>query len=109
MPVEFEDVELRDVAKTGRHLGVCSVDPEQAARVVRASAAGPASKTSQLMKTAPVRDTVPDVSSSAAESVTAVEHMDDDEDDDDRPPGEVLPSDSPHVLDPSHSAPEHAS
>jgi hypothetical protein len=41
--------------------------------------------------------------------VTAVEHMDDDDDDDDRPPGEVLPSDSPHVLEPSHSAPEHAS
>jgi hypothetical protein len=38
-----------------------------------------------------------------------VEHIDDDDDDDDRPPGEVLPSDSQHVLDPSHSAPEHAS
>jgi hypothetical protein len=38
-----------------------------------------------------------------------VEHIDDDGDEDDRPPGEVLPSDSPHVLDPSHSAPEHAS
>jgi hypothetical protein len=38
-----------------------------------------------------------------------VEHMDDDDDDDDRPPGEVLTSDSPHVLEPSHSAPEHAS
>jgi hypothetical protein len=35
--------------------------------------------------------------------------MDDEDDDDDRPPGEVLPSDSPHVLKPSHSAPEHAS
>jgi hypothetical protein len=35
--------------------------------------------------------------------------MDDDDDDDDRPPGEVLPSDSPHVLEPSHSAPDHAS
>jgi hypothetical protein len=35
--------------------------------------------------------------------------MDDDNDDDDRPPGEVLPFDSPHVLEPSHSAPEHAS
>jgi hypothetical protein len=35
--------------------------------------------------------------------------MDDDDDDDDRPPGEVLPSDSPHVLLPSDSAPEHAS
>jgi hypothetical protein len=35
--------------------------------------------------------------------------MDDEDDDDDRPPGEVLPSDSPHVLEPSHSAPEHAS
>jgi hypothetical protein len=33
---------------------------------------------------------------------------DDDDDDDDRPPGEVLPSDSPHVLEPSHSAPENA-
>jgi hypothetical protein len=57
------------------------------------------------MKTAPVRDTEPDVSSSAAEPVTAVEHMDDDDDDNDRPPGEVLPTDSPHVLEPSHSAP----
>jgi hypothetical protein len=38
-----------------------------------------------------------------------VEHMDDDDDDDDRPPGKVLPSDSPHVLKPSHSASEHAS
>jgi hypothetical protein len=35
--------------------------------------------------------------------------MGDDDDDDDRLPVEVLPSDSPHVLDPSHSAPEHAS
>jgi hypothetical protein len=60
------------------------------------------------MNTAPVRDTVPDASSSAAETVTAVEHMNDDDDDDDRPPGEVLPSDSPHVLNPSHSAPKHA-
>jgi hypothetical protein len=42
MPVEFEDFEFRDVAETGRHLGVCSVDPEQAARVARTSAAGPA-------------------------------------------------------------------
>jgi hypothetical protein len=41
--------------------------------------------------------------------VTSVEHMDDDDDDDDRPPGEVLPSDSPHVLEPSQSAPEHVS
>jgi hypothetical protein len=32
MPVEFEDVEFRDVAETGRHLGVCSDDPEQAFR-----------------------------------------------------------------------------
>jgi hypothetical protein len=87
MPIEFEDVEFRDVAETGRHLGVCSDDPEQAARVARASAAGPAPKLSQLMNTAPVRDTVPDVSSSAAEPVTSVEHMDDDDDDDDRPPG----------------------
>jgi hypothetical protein len=109
MPVEFEDVEFRDVAETGRHLGVCSDDPEQEARVARASAAGPASNLSRLMNTAPVRDTVPDVSSSAAEPVTAVEHMDDDDDDDDQPSGEVLPSDSPQVLEPSHSAPEHAS
>jgi hypothetical protein len=109
MPVEFEDVEFRDVAKTGRHLGFCSNDPEQAARVARASLAGPASNLSQLMNTAPVRDTVPDVFSSATEPVTSVEHMDDDNDDDDRPPGEVLPSDSPHVLEPSPSAPEHAS
>jgi Reverse transcriptase (RNA-dependent DNA polymerase) len=76
--------------------------------VARAFAASPASNLSQLMNTAPVRDTLPDVSSSAAEPVTSVEHMDDDDDDDDRPPGEVLPSDSPHVLDPSHSASEHA-
>jgi hypothetical protein len=105
MSVDFEDVEFRDVAETGRHLGVCLNDPEQAARVARASAAGPASNLSQLMNTAPVRDTVPDVSSSAAEPLTSVEHIDDDDDDDDRPPGEVLPSDSSHVLEPSHSAP----
>jgi hypothetical protein len=109
MPVEFEHVEFRDVAETGRHLGVCSDDPDQAARVARASAACPASNHSQLMNTAPVRDTVPDVSSCDDEPVTSVEHMDDDDDDDDRPPGEVLPSDSPHVLEPSHSALEHAS
>jgi hypothetical protein len=98
MPVEFEDVEFRDVAETRLHLGVCSDDPEQASRVARASAAGLAPNLFQLMNTAPVRDTVPDVSSSVAEPVTAAEHMDDDDDDDDRPPGEVLPSDSPHVL-----------
>jgi hypothetical protein len=109
MPVEFEDVEFRDVAETGRHLGVYSDDPKQAARVAREFAAGPAPNLSQLMNTAPVRDTVPDVSSSAAEQVTAVEHMDNDDDDDDRPPGEVLSFDSPHVLEPSHSAPKHAS
>jgi hypothetical protein len=109
MPVEFEDVEFRDVSETGRHLGVCSDDPEQAARVARASAAGPASNLSQLMNTASVGDTVPDVSPSTAETVTAVEHMDDDDDDDDRPPGEVLSSDSPHALEPFHSAPGHAS
>jgi hypothetical protein len=109
MPVEFKDVEFRDVAETGRHLGVSSDDPEQAARVTRSSAAGPASNLSQLMNTAPIRDTLPDVSSRAAEPVTSVEHMDDDYDDDDRPPGEVLPSDSPHVLKPSHTAPDHAS
>jgi hypothetical protein len=109
MPIEFEDVECRGVAETGRHLGVCSDDPEQAARVARASAAGPAPNLSQLMKMAPVRDTVPGVSSSAAEPVTAVEYMDDDDDDRDWPPGEVLSFDSPHVLKPSHSAPEHAS
>jgi hypothetical protein len=61
------------------------------------------------MNTVPVHDTVPYVSSSAAEPVTSVEHMDDDDNDDDRPPGEVLPSDSPHVLEPSRSAPKHAS
>jgi hypothetical protein len=105
MPVEFEDVEFCDVAETGGHLGVCSDDPEQAARVSRASAAGSASDISQLMNTAPVRDTVPDVSSSAAEPVTSVEHMDDDDEEDDRPPGDVLPSDSPRVLEPSNSAP----
>jgi hypothetical protein len=53
MPVEFEDVVFRDVAKTRRHLGVCSDDPEQAARVALASAAGPAPNLSQLMNTAP--------------------------------------------------------
>jgi hypothetical protein len=77
--------------------------------VARASASGPAPNLSQLMNTAPVRDTVPDVSLSAAEPVTAVEHMDDDGDDNDRLPGEVLSSDSPHVLYQSHSASEHAS
>jgi hypothetical protein len=61
------------------------------------------------MNTAPVRDTVPEVTLSAAEPVTYVKHIEDDEDDDDRPPGEVLPSDSPHVLKSSHSAPKHAS
>jgi hypothetical protein len=76
--------------------------------VARASAAGPASNLSQLMNTAPVRDIVPDVSSSAAEPVKSVEHMEDDDDDDDRPPGNVLPSDSPRVLEPSHSAQRHA-
>jgi hypothetical protein len=109
MPVKFGDVEFRDVAETGRHLGVCPDDPERAARVGRASAAGPAPNLSQLMNTAPVRDTVPDVSSSDAEPVTAVEDMDDDDDDVDRPSGEVLSLDSPYVLEPSHSAPEHAS
>jgi hypothetical protein len=109
MPVEFEDVEFRDVAETERHLGVCSDDPEQSARVARASAACPASNLSQLMNTASVRDIVRDVFSSVAEPVTTVEHMNDDDEDDDRPPGEVLPSDSPHVLKTSHSAPEHAS
>jgi hypothetical protein len=109
MPVEFEDVEIREIAETERHLWVCSDDPEQAARVARASTAGPAINLSQLMNTAPVRDTVPDVSSSAAEPVTAVEHIDDDDEDDDRPLGEVLSSDSPHVLEPSPSAPEHDS
>jgi hypothetical protein len=43
MPIEFEDIEFNDVAETGRHLGVCLDDPEQSARVARASAAGPAS------------------------------------------------------------------
>jgi hypothetical protein len=102
------NVEFRDVAETGRHLGVCSDDPEQASRVARASTAGPAPNLSQLTNTAPVRDTVSDVSSSAAEPRTGMDHMDDD-DDDNQPPGEVLSSDSPHVLEPSHSAPEHAS
>jgi hypothetical protein len=80
MPVEFEDVELRDVAETGRYLGVLSDDTEQEDRVARASAADLAPNLSQLVNSAPVRDTVPDVSSSAAEPVTAVEHMDDDDD-----------------------------
>jgi hypothetical protein len=109
MPVEFEDVEFRDVAETGRHLGFCSDDSEQAARVSLATTAGPPQNLSQLMNTASVRDFIPDVSSSAAEPVTAVEHMDDDDDDGNRPPGEVLSLDSPRVLEPSHSAPEHAS
>jgi hypothetical protein len=74
MPVEFEDVEFRDIAETGRHLGVCLDDPEQAARVFLAFAPGPAPNLSQLINTAPIRDTVPDVSSSAAEPVNAVEH-----------------------------------
>jgi hypothetical protein len=77
--------------------------------VACASAAGPASNLSQLMNTAPVRDSVPDVASSAVEPVTDVEHINDNDDDDDRPPGEVLSSDSPHVLEPYHFAPEHAS
>jgi hypothetical protein len=68
----------------------------------------PAPILSQLMNTAPIRNTVPDVSSSAAEPVTAVEHVNDGDDDNDRPPGEVLSPDSPHVLEPSHSVPEHA-
>jgi hypothetical protein len=77
--------------------------------VARAYAAGPASNLAQLINTAPVRDTVPDASTSAAEPVTFVEHMNDDDDDDDRSPGKVLPSDSPHVLEPPHFAPENAS
>jgi hypothetical protein len=109
MPVEFKDVEFRDVVETERHRGVCLDDPEQAARVARASAAGPAPYLSQLMNTAPVRDTVPDVSSGDVEPVDAVDHMDDDDGDDIRPPGEVLSSDSPQVLEPSNPAPEHAS
>jgi hypothetical protein len=36
--------------------------------------------------------------------VTAVEHMEDD----DRSLGKTLSADSPHVLEPSHGAPEHA-
>jgi hypothetical protein len=36
MPIELENVEFRDVAETGWHLGVCSDYPEQAARVARA-------------------------------------------------------------------------
>jgi hypothetical protein len=109
MPVEFEDVKFRDVAETGRYLGICSDNPEHASRVARASAVGQAPNLSQLMNTAPVHETVPDVSSSAGEPVTAVEHMDDDDDDDDRPPSELMSSDSPHVLEPSHFAPEHSS
>jgi hypothetical protein len=99
MPVEFENVDFRNVAETERHLGVCSDDPEQAARVARASAAGPAPNLPQLMNTAPVRDNVPDVSSSAADPVTSVEHMDDDDDVDNRPPGKVLPYVSEYLSD----------
>jgi hypothetical protein len=58
VPVEFEDVEFRDVAETGRHLGVCLDDPEKVARVARASAAGTPPNLSELMNTAPVCDTV---------------------------------------------------
>jgi hypothetical protein len=105
MPVEFENVEFRDVAETGRHIGACFDDLEKEVRVARAYAAVPAPNLSQLMNTAPVRETVPDISSSAAEPVTSVKLMDDDDDDDDDAPGKVLPSDSPHVLKPSHSAP----
>jgi hypothetical protein len=108
MPVEFEDVEFRDVSETERHLGFYKDDHEQAARVARASAAGPAPNLFQLMENAPVRDTVPDVFSSAAEPVTAVELIRDYDDDEDLSLGEVLSSDSPHVLEPSHSAPEHS-
>jgi hypothetical protein len=109
MPVQFEGVEIRDVAETGRHLGVSSDDPEKATRMARASVSGPTSNLSQLMNTAPVLDTVPDISSSAAEPLTSVEKVDDYDDDDDRPPGELLSSDSQHVLDPSHFVPKHAS
>jgi hypothetical protein len=105
--VEIDSLKIRDVAETGRHLGVCFDEPKQAARVARASSAGLAPNLSELMNTACVRDTVPDVSSSAAEPMTAVELMNDDDDDNDRPPGEVLSSDSPHSLEPSHAAPEH--
>jgi hypothetical protein len=49
MSVEFEDVKFRDVSETGRHLGVCLDDPEQEARVARASAAVPAPNLSELM------------------------------------------------------------
>jgi hypothetical protein len=76
--------------------------------MARESAARPAPNLSQLMNTAPVRDTVSVVSSSTAEPVTAVEHMNDDDDDDDQLPVEVLSSDSPHILETPHSAPEHA-
>jgi hypothetical protein len=108
MSVEFENVDFHDVTETGRLLGVCLDDPEQVALVARASAAGLAPNLSEQMNTAPVRDTIPDVSSSAAEPVTTVVLIDDNDDDEDRPPGEVLSSDSPHVLESSHSAPEHA-
>jgi hypothetical protein len=76
LPVEFEDIEFRDDKETARHLGVCSDDFEQAARVDRETAAGLAPNLSQLMNTAPVRDIVPDVSLSGAEPVTALEHTD---------------------------------
>jgi hypothetical protein len=92
MPVEFEGVEFRDVAETGRHLKVCSDDTEQEARVARSSAAGLAQNISQLMSTAPVCDTVSDVSSSTAEPVTAVEHMDDDASQSDTEPVADFPS-----------------
>jgi hypothetical protein len=45
---------FRDVAETGRHFGVCLDDPEQAARVSRASAGSPAPTLSELMNTASV-------------------------------------------------------
>jgi hypothetical protein len=107
MSVEFNYAEFRDLAESGRHLGAVRTTLSRQPGW-RASAAGLAPNLSQLMNSAPVHDIVTDVSSSASEPVTSVEHMDDD-DDDDRPPGEVLSSDSSYILEPSHSAPGHAS
>jgi hypothetical protein len=84
MPVDFENALFHEVAETGRYLGVYSDESEKAARVARAFAASSAPNMSQLINTAPVLYTLPDISSSAAEPVAAVKHMNDDDDDDDR-------------------------
>jgi hypothetical protein len=49
---------------------LCLDNLHKTARVTRVYAAGSAPNLSKMMTTAPVRDTVPDVSSGAAEPVT---------------------------------------